>query len=390
MKRKRQLSETYFSDFLRKKFRKVIAVLFLIFHFTFFISHSSIAFAIEVGGHLTEDTTWIPENNPYQVIDNIFVDEGVTLYIQPGVEIYIQSAPLTSNADQDNYFWYSNGNNAAKMIWVNGRIIAEGTQQDSIVFTRLVEEPDQFWGCILIEENDNASLETMSIFKHCRIEYSGSMAIMVGNYARAAVTIRSGYGFIENCIFKNNAQAVSASYSYTKSILISGSKFYNDENMNEFVENLWGPWCLSIKIPDTNYPPPLVINNSFIERVCSSGSLYFINNHCLDNPIQTGEDDKISYFYENEFIDCNTGIYGNNESYLYIKNNRFIDCNDGVDIDEAYVEISDNYFEGGGINGPVEQELIGKVENNIIINNSSTAISGRFEELYNNIDIWYE
>ncbi|MBC8416100.1 MAG: hypothetical protein H8E11_06695, partial [Candidatus Cloacimonetes bacterium] len=29
------------------------------------IFYSSIANAIEVGGHLTEDTIWGPENNPY-------------------------------------------------------------------------------------------------------------------------------------------------------------------------------------------------------------------------------------------------------------------------------------------------------------------------------------
>jgi hypothetical protein len=54
-------------------------LIFLILHFTFFIFHSSIAQAIEVSGHLTEDTTWNPANNPYEVVDHVFVDAGVTL-----------------------------------------------------------------------------------------------------------------------------------------------------------------------------------------------------------------------------------------------------------------------------------------------------------------------
>jgi hypothetical protein len=89
--------------------------------------------SIEVSGHLTEDTTWSPNNNPYEVVDNVFVDEGVTLTILPGTEIKIQSAELTNSLDFHNNFWYTNGNNTAKMIWVDGEIIAEGTQQDSIV-----------------------------------------------------------------------------------------------------------------------------------------------------------------------------------------------------------------------------------------------------------------
>jgi hypothetical protein len=54
---------------------------FLFFSFYFLFFAFSIAPAIEVGGHITEDTTWSPDNNPYILIDNIYVDEGVTLTI---------------------------------------------------------------------------------------------------------------------------------------------------------------------------------------------------------------------------------------------------------------------------------------------------------------------
>jgi len=53
-----------------KKFSFILIILF-----TFFL----IVSAIEVGGHLTEDTTWSPENNPYLVTSGVYVDSDVTL-----------------------------------------------------------------------------------------------------------------------------------------------------------------------------------------------------------------------------------------------------------------------------------------------------------------------
>ncbi|MBT6993915.1 MAG: hypothetical protein HN952_03060, partial [Candidatus Cloacimonetes bacterium] len=74
--------------------KKVFLSIFFIF--LFFILHSSFLIGIEVGGHLTEDTTWGPENNPYLVTENLYVDDDVTLTILPGTEIKINAAPLTN------------------------------------------------------------------------------------------------------------------------------------------------------------------------------------------------------------------------------------------------------------------------------------------------------
>ncbi|MBI9032649.1 hypothetical protein JEZ13_11700 [bacterium] len=58
------------------------------------ISLSSL-WSIEVGGHLSEDTVWSPENNPYQVTEILYIDAGVTLTILPGTEVKISGASLT-------------------------------------------------------------------------------------------------------------------------------------------------------------------------------------------------------------------------------------------------------------------------------------------------------
>ena len=68
----------------------------------------------DVKGNISEDITWEKSKSPYNVTENISVAKDVTLTIQPGVKI--------------NFATYS------KMT-VNGKLLAEGTAQDSIIFT---------------------------------------------------------------------------------------------------------------------------------------------------------------------------------------------------------------------------------------------------------------
>ena len=60
------------------------------------LSAFSIAYAIEVGGHLTEDTIWSPENNPYLVTGVVYVDDGLELY---NSAIYIHGFRFQQIAD---------------------------------------------------------------------------------------------------------------------------------------------------------------------------------------------------------------------------------------------------------------------------------------------------
>ena len=80
---------------------KKILLPFIFILFSFLLSPFSFLLSIEVEGHITEDTTWSPENNPYIVIDNIYVDAGVTLTILPGMEIKITAASCTSWQELD-------------------------------------------------------------------------------------------------------------------------------------------------------------------------------------------------------------------------------------------------------------------------------------------------
>lgn len=67
----------------------------------------------DVSGIISANTTWTETASPYHVVGNILVDLGVTLTIEPGVEVVVDSA---------------------KYIYVDGALHAEATAIDSIKF----------------------------------------------------------------------------------------------------------------------------------------------------------------------------------------------------------------------------------------------------------------
>jgi hypothetical protein len=353
---------------------------FLFFTFYFLFFAFSIAPAIEVGGHLTEDTTWSPVNNPYLVTGNIYVDEGVTLTILPGTLIKVLGASLNNYYELDLNFWLYGGDSIAKFFWVDGRIIAEGTEQDSIVFTRLQDDLDFCWGTIYITEDAE-----LCRFKYCKIEHSCLIGIAL-SYITKGLDFYNGKGSVRNCKFLNCAVSINSD-SYIKELEIINNEFIIDNNVNPFLPvcNYGRNHIMSSRNNNVDSPDLLICDNIFegygAYYCISIEQLSFVNN-TISNCVSSGG---IGYFVNNEFNNCNYAINGYNGDSLFIKNNRFIGGSRGVDIDYAYVEITDNYFEECALDGPSSPYYTsGKVENNII-NGVNTGIRGRFETVRNNI-----
>ena len=141
------------------------------FSFLIFILFAFDLSSIEVEGHLTEDTTWSPDNNPYHVIDDVFVDEGVTLNILPGTIVKFNAAPLVNENSINDYFVYYNGSNVAKMLWVDGKVIANGTEEELITFTRFQDSLYYHWGIIYLREEAD-----LCSFKYCDFKNSALIA----------------------------------------------------------------------------------------------------------------------------------------------------------------------------------------------------------------------
>jgi len=355
----------------------------IIFFIVVMISSCIIIHSIEVSGHITENTTWSPDNNPYYVIDDVFVDDNVTLTILPGTEVEFHSTILSCYEDFSNFIYY-NGSNIAKMLMVDGKVIAEGTEDEPIIFTRAQDSLYYHWGVIYLTENADRC-----IFKYCNFSYSARMMILVGILPVGAISVFSDEAIIENCNFIDNFCGVYVR-SYPQQVAIKDNHFYNIENIHPSVVGFANGGIEIGAGASTQLNPILIAGNRFNETNIdnsylhvSSVPVYSIFNQFYEGGADADMDsEKPSYFYKNDFVDCTDGIEGGYQiDSLYIRSNHFLCDYNGVEIHEAYVEISDNYFDNSSLN--TWYNSLGKVYNNQL--NGSGVFIGEGILFYNNL-----
>jgi len=160
---------------------------------------------IEVGGHITQDTVWSPENNPYVITSFLYVDLGVTLTILPGTEVRCVGA---DKINIDNFRWNSGGTiqPLSKMIIVNGVINAVGTEDMPITFDRAQDNENYKWGGVYIYPGAR-----ISCFEYCEFRNVFFCDYVPGEWSLAAVVFENGMIKIRNCTFENNRYAIGSS-----------------------------------------------------------------------------------------------------------------------------------------------------------------------------------
>lgn len=152
-------------------------------------------------GTISSNTVW----DKYMQIDgDVTINDNVTLTVEPGVRIHF-----------NGYYKFD----------VQGTVIAEGTETDSIKFTA---HPDVPWNRIFFDNTSTAN--DSSKFVHCLIENSDGVNYL-SNYNGGAFTIIN-YDKIhlEHCVLQNNiAQTSGAIYLYNSSIKIKNCIIQNNE-----------------------------------------------------------------------------------------------------------------------------------------------------------------
>jgi hypothetical protein len=363
--------------------KKNLFFFIFIFNFTFYILHFSIAPAIEVGGHLTEDTIWSPDNNPYLVTSGVYVDVGVTLTILPGTVVKF-NADYYDDIGDDQFYFHGGVEPVAKFIRVDGRIIAEGTEQDSIIFTRMQDEEYFHWGTIYIPEGAQSSR-----FKYCLFEFSAFTGFSLSEQPRAAIALWNGSAKVVNCSFIDNDRAINIEKNVTD-ILAINNYFDYFEYPHPNIISLSGKYFFLIRyIFNVDTGTPFIAHNIFKHGTAaySSKSMYFVDNSIESVTFNrkaiylSSNTYEKSYFYNNEIGSCSTGIDSSLDS-IYIKNNHFAtNSGKGIEIDDAYVEISDNYFEECDLDTGLECN--GRIYNNIV--EEGNVRTSAYLDVYQNI-----
>jgi hypothetical protein len=186
--------------------------------------------ATDVGGTISQDTTWDLQNSPYRVVSFLYISSGVTLTIEPGVQVQINGASIA--IDWDGFFWHGTFNNpiepVAKMIVVYGKIVARGTEANPIVFDTWQSDQLFRWGGIHFTEN-----APKSEFEFCHINRT-FMGIIDYTYPNSwgALCVRNGRIHVKYCTFETNTAALSCG-NLQEDTVIYGCKF-TSYNLNGF------------------------------------------------------------------------------------------------------------------------------------------------------------
>ncbi|MCK5786999.1 MAG: right-handed parallel beta-helix repeat-containing protein [Candidatus Sabulitectum sp.] len=264
---------------------------------------------------------WAMAGSPYQVVGEIVIPAGLTLAIEPGVEVNFQG-----------HYKFT----------VNGSLQAIGSEADSIFFT--TDDITTGWGGIRVDSDDVCTLS------FCRIEYgktSGDYPDIHGG----GLALLSSDAAISNCVFADNDATGNdngmggAVYAYsteettfTDCIFTENHaygeggaiKFTGDLNTEitgcEFLENdcLYGGGAISgYMIYGTTITSSLFAENytmysngGAINTLGAGNTLYLINCTISGNSAVTGDGGGIDLAYAigyfvNTIVFDNPGMYSN-------------------------------------------------------------------------------
>lgn len=183
----------------------LIAVLSLLF--------TGLLFAqTNVSGIISSNTPWTLANSPYIVTGNILVNNGVTLIIQPGVNVRF---------------------NSGLSMQIDGMLLAQGTNSDSITFTSNTVDTAGAWGYIyfsdvstdaVFQNNIYGNYIGGSILEYCKIQYAGGANVSYNG----ALRLNGAHPFVNYCTISYNSASGIRGYNLTGSLKITNSVISNN------------------------------------------------------------------------------------------------------------------------------------------------------------------
>lgn len=149
------------------------------------------AVATEVGGAITSNTTWSKANNPYLVTENITVDAGVILTVEPGVIVKFNAGRQFSLGD--NAQLLAIGSAVEPIIFTSYRDDTHGgdTNGDGLATLPLAGDWYFLWG---------AGTDSRLHLEHALVRYSS-----YGVYANSHLTL------VDSTVEESNSASVYAS-----------------------------------------------------------------------------------------------------------------------------------------------------------------------------------
>jgi len=187
------------------------------------VKYKKVILPLKFSGHISENTTW---DKDIYIMGDVTVDSGVTLTIEPGVMIYF----ALSDCEESGI-----DRNRCELI-IDGRLVADGTESDSIYFTSAGTEPHRNdWYGIRFLSSDTSSLDYVNLaYAKTGINYGqNSVAIVENSFIsnnETGVSATQSLPTIRKCIIDNNFSGIYC--SNCTNVIIDSCQITNDRSMN--------------------------------------------------------------------------------------------------------------------------------------------------------------
>ncbi len=169
---------------------------------------------------IAEDTTWGPEDNPYIFDENVNVLEGATLTILPGCEILMKAMPSGASG---LFYVTDSGEAHAKIFHVYGKIVAIGTEDEPITFTRNPDTEGFAWGGIFVDDTADTP-----VFEYCELMGVYRNVFTDGSKTVGGICVRGCDFRIKYCTF-TNCKAGITYQNLPCDVMIYGNTFTKTE-----------------------------------------------------------------------------------------------------------------------------------------------------------------
>jgi hypothetical protein len=280
----------------------------------------------EVGGRISENTTWTRDGSPYIVVENVTVELDVVLTIEAGVKVEFTDGT-----------W----------LMVDGALRVLGNNTTPVSFTSNATTPDRgSWGGIVFRDR---SLRTLCVINWAVIEY-----------ANWGISIKSASVKIYDSIFRLNNVGIKA-YGDNCDVEIVNSTIIN---------NAYGflgaePW--PAPMGNENFK---IMNSGFSQNEEIAIDLHFMGG--------------LMEVFNNTITDNGRGIFaeGSNGHIAIINNNVSLNLQNGIEVYMSPVgslEIADNIVIGNGGNGITftwgwNWGMGTVISGNVVVNNNGTGM----------------
>ena len=260
--------------------------------------------AIEVGGRISVDTTWTPENNPYVITSFLYVDQWATLTILPGTQIRCMGA---YKENIYNFMWNGTDQPVSKMMLVYGTLVAVGTETMPISFDKYQSDSNYRWGGIIV--GPNAPVPT---FEYCEFRNAFCCEFTSGERSLGAIEFDNGEINIKHCLFENNLIAIRSGF-LCNDIVVYDCRFVSESDTYPSPYGMTGFLSLSAPpspVPDSFYN--VTIAKCYFTGNASLGPVgYYMNILYLNNNFWNliSRDERADQFRQNY---GSVSSYGNN------------------------------------------------------------------------------